>query len=104
LKDVDFDATAASYENLKSVKNRIKNMPSTIALKDVTDFNFDGLKQDFERVKSYADKLTDVKTDKNMPESLENVDFNELKQEFTDMEGLAKDLREMDPSKLPQQF
>jgi hypothetical protein len=52
-------------------------------------------------MKETADRLKDVKSDKNLPESLADLDYGELEKEFTDMTDVAKTFREMDPAKLP---
>jgi hypothetical protein len=55
-------------------------------------------------MKETADQLKTVKTHYEMPESLEDVDFEEVRREFVDMTDLAKTFRMMRTDKMPDQL
>jgi proteasome assembly chaperone (PAC2) family protein len=55
-------------------------------------------------MKDTSERLKQVKTNHELPESLEQVDFNELKEEFTVMADFSKRLKEMPQTNLPPQF
>jgi hypothetical protein len=52
-------------------------------------------------MKQVADKMSAIKTTHEMPESLEEVDFEELKTEFEGMKDLATKFKNYDTNKLP---
>jgi putative lipase involved disintegration of autophagic bodies len=55
-------------------------------------------------MKETADRLKTVKTNHEIPESLEDVDFSEVKEEFTEMTDLALKLKEKPVDDLPDQL
>jgi hypothetical protein len=104
FKDMDFNETKAAYDSLKGFSNRLKMMPAGTRLADVADVDFEGIVQNFNFMKDTSDRLKTVKTNHDIPESLEDVNFNEMKEEFTVMAELSKKLREMQPTDLPAAF
>jgi hypothetical protein len=104
FKDMDFNETKASYENLKGFSNRLKMMPAGTDLKSQPGLNFDKVIEDFNKMKDTSERLKGVKTNHDLPESLVDVDFHEMKEEFSGMAELSKKLGEIPTDMLPDQF